>query len=262
MPTVSEIIAFMETIAPLAMQESWDNAGLSCGRPDKAVSTILVALDPFENTAQEAVQVGADLIVTHHPLLFHPASQITDKTAIGRTIMTLIRHDIAAFSAHTNLDIAPDGVGECLAQVLQLQNISVINPQADASGHVWGLLRMGTVSPQPLDAFLSHVKHALHTPVLRYASGGKTVCRVAVGGGACADEWKAAQDAGCDTFVTADAKYNDFWDAQDAGLTLIDAGHFYTENPVCTYLQHVLQNAFPNVQVLLSQMHRDCMKFY
>ena len=262
MPTVSDIIAFMETIAPLAKQASWDNTGLSCGRPDKTVSTILVALDPFENTANEAVQIGADLIVTHHPLLFHPADRITDETAIGRTIMTLIRHDIAAFSAHTNLDIAPHGVGECLAQALHLQNISVIAPQTDSSGNVWGLLRKGTVAPQPLDAFLSHVKQALHTPVLRYAPGGEIVCRIAVGGGACADEWKAARDAGCDTFVTADAKYNDFWDAQDAGLTLIDAGHFYTENPVCTYLQRILQNAFPQVQVLLSQAHRDCMKFY
>lgn len=262
MTTVNDIITFLNTIAPPKKQESWDNSGLSCGRRDKAVSTVLVALDPFADVAEEAIRMGADLIVTHHPLLFRPAYQVTDENAIGQTVMTLVRHDIAAFSAHTNLDIAPEGVGQCLAQALHLQDISAIDPQADAAGKVWGLLRKGAVEPQPLEIFLSHVKQSLHTPVLRYAPAGSTVHRVAVGGGACAGEWKAALQAGCDTFVTADAKYNDFWDARDAGLTLIDAGHFYTENPVCAYLQQILQDAFPDVTVLLSQVHRDCMKFY
>lgn len=263
MTTVNDILTFMETVAPQAKKESWDNVGLSCGRRDKEVRTILVALDPFEDVAEEAVQIGADLIVTHHPLLFHPAYAVTGETAIGRTLITLIRHDIAAFSAHTNLDIAPEGVGHCLAKALQLQNISVIDPQqTDADGGVWGLLRRGTVDAQPLDAFLSRVKQALHTPVLRYAPAGEIVRHVAVGGGACADEWKAALDAGCDTFVTSDARYNDFWDARDAGLTLIDAGHFYTENPVCAYLQRILRDAFPEVKVELSRTHGDCMKFF
>ena len=263
MTTVSDIVALMETIAPQRKKESWDNVGLSCGRPDKKVHTILVVLDPFEDVAAEAVQVGADLIVTHHPLLFHPAYSVTDETAIGRTLMTLIRHDIAAFSAHTNLDIAPEGVGQCLALALGLENISVIEPtEQDAHGNIWGLLRKGSVPEQPLETFLSHVKQTLHTPTLRYAAAGETVHHVAVGGGACADEWKSALDAGCDTFVTSDAKYNDFWDARDAGLTLIDAGHFYTENPVCPWLQRILQTAFPETTVLLSKVHRDCMKFF
>lgn len=263
MTTVSDIVALMETIAPQRKKESWDNVGLSCGRPDKKVHTILVVLDPFEDVAAEAVQVGADLIVTHHPLLFHPAYSVTDETAIGRTLMTLIRHDIAAFSAHTNLDIAPEGVGQCLALALGLENISVIEPtEQDAHGNIWGLLRKGSVPEQPLETFLSHVKQTLHTPTLRYAAAGETVHHVAVGGGACADEWKSALDAGCDTFVTSDAKYNDFWDARDAGLTLIDAGHFYTENPVCPWLQRILQAAFPETTVLLSKVHRDCMKFF
>lgn len=121
---------------------------------------------------------------------------------------------------------------------------------------------MGTVAPQPLETFLLHVKQQLHTPAVRYAPASEKVHRIAVGGGACADEWKSAFAAGCDAFVTADARYNDFWDARDAGLTLIDAGHFYTENPVCTYLQQILQEAFPEIRVVLSQVHQDCMKFY
>lgn len=262
MTTVYDIVRFMESIAPQSKKESWDNVGLLCGRKDKQVTTILVALDPFEDVAEEAVKLGADLIVTHHPLIFHPLYSLTDDTAIGRTAATLLRHDIAAFSAHTNLDIAPQGVGSCLARALGLENISVIEPIEKTADGVWGLLRKGTVAPQSLNDFLAHVKRALQAPAVRYAPASEKVHRVAVGGGACADEWKSAFAAGCDTFVTADARYNDFWDARDAGLTLIDAGHFYTENPVCTYLRRILQEAFPEIRVVLSQVHRDCMKFY
>lgn len=262
MATVYDIVCFMESVAPQAKKESWDNVGLLCGRKDKEVGTILVALDPFEDVAEEAVRVGADLIVTHHPLIFHPLYSLTEDTSIGRTAATLLRHDIAAFSAHTNLDIAPQGVGDCLAKTLGLQDISVIDPIEETANGVWGLLRKGTVAPQSLEDFLDHVKQSLHAPALRYAPASEKVHRVAVGGGACADEWKSALEAGCDTFVTADAKYNDFWDARDAGLTLIDAGHFYTENPVCPYLQRILQEAFPDITVVLSQVHRDCTKFY
>lgn len=262
MTTVYDIVRFMESIAPQSKKESWDNVGLLCGRKDRQVTTILVALDPFEDVAEEAVKLGADLIVTHHPLIFHPLYSLTDDTAIGRTAATLLRHDIAAFSAHTNLDIAPQGVGSCLARALGLEDISVIEPIEKAADGVWGLLRMGTVAPQSLNDFLAHVKRTLQAPAVRYAPASEKVHRVAVGGGACADEWKSAFAAGCDTFVTADARYNDFWDARDAGLTLIDAGHFYTENPVCTYLQRILQEAFPEIRVVLSQVHRDCMKFY
>ena len=152
MTTVYDIVRFMESIAPQSKKETWDNVGLLCGRRDKQVTTILVALDPFEDVAEEAVKLGADLIVTHHPLIFHPLYSLTDDTAIGRTAATLLRHDIAAFSAHTNLDIAPQGVGVCLAAALGLEDISVIEPIEKTAAGVWGLLRMGTVAPQPLES--------------------------------------------------------------------------------------------------------------
>lgn len=263
MTTVKDIIAFMETIAPQSKKESWDHVGLQCGRESKQVRTVLVALDPFEDVADEAAEIGADLILTHHPLIFNPLYALTDSTAIGRTISTLVRHDIAAFHAHTNLDIAPEGVNHCLAKTLGLENIAVIDPlETDRTGAVWGLMRRGTTQEQALEDFLPKVKQALQAPGLRYASGGKRVHHVAVGGGACGEEWPAALRAGCDTFITSDVRYNDFWDARDAGLNIIDAGHFYTENPVCTYLREIISAAFPEVNVVISQKHRDCMKYY
>ena len=110
--------------------------------------------------------------------------------------------------------------------------------------------------------FLRRVQTGLGAPGLRYVDGGRTVCRVAVGGGACAGAIREVWDAGCDTFVTADVKYNQFWDAHDLGLNLIDAGHFWTENPVCTVLAAKLRGQFPEIPVEVSKNHTDCMKFF
>lgn len=263
MTTVNDILLYLETLAPNAMKMDWDNVGLLCGSKNKKVTKILVALDPFESVCKEAAQLGADLLVTHHPLIFQPVSAITDDTAIGRAILTLIQGGISAINAHTNLDCAPGGVNDVLAQKLGLRNIEVIAPSGvDEEGRPWGLLRQGVVDAQPLDHFLKHIKSKLNCPGLKYVSGGKPVSRVAVGGGACAGELREAVNAGCDTFVTADVKYNQFWDAKELGLNLIDAGHFYTENPVCAVLAKKLQAAFPEITVVLSENHTDCANFF
>ena len=107
---------------------------------------------------------------------------------------------------------------------------------------------------------MTRVKEKLGTPVLRYADAGREVRCVAVGGGSCGDEFEAAFRAGCDTLVTADVKYNHFWDAKELGINIIDAGHYYTENPICTVLAENLRTAFPNAEVIFSD-HKDCMQF-
>ena len=131
----------------------------------------------------------------------------------------------------------------------------------DENGAPYGLLRCGYVEETALDSFLTHVKEMLGTPVLRFARGTDRVRKVAVGGGACAGAMHLAKAAGCDTFVTADVKYNQFWDARDLGMNLIDAGHFYTENPVCAYIAEKLTRHFPDLVVEISQNHADCMEF-
>lgn len=252
------ILDYLQTIAPAEMKYDWDNVGLLCGDREQEVHKVLVALDPFMDVCREAKAVGADLILTHHPLIFQPARSITEDDPVGRCILFLIRNGIAAVNAHTNLDCAPGGVNDVLAQTLGLQDISVIDEQ----GRPCGLLRKGNVEQMSLEAFLNIVKEKLGTPVLRYVDGGKPVCKVAVGGGSCGDELELALSAGCDTFVTADVKYNQFRDAYDLGLNLIDAGHFYTENPVMPVLAAKLQVQFSEISVELSKNHTDCMKFY
>ncbi len=262
MNTVSDVLQFIETLAPVYMKESWDHVGLNCGHMDAPVEKILVALDPFESI-DEAIEMGADLLITHHALLWKP-DFITDRDAQGRRTLKLIENRIAHINAHTNLDLAPGGVNDILAQTLGLEDIQVVNPVGtDPDGQPYGLLRSGIVPDGcSMENFLDHVKTALGCDGLRYAMAHDWVYRIAVGGGACAGEMLAAKNAGCDTFVTSDVRYNQFRDAYDLGMNLIDAGHFHTERPVCGMLAAVLAESFPEIQVKVSENQQDVMKFY
>lgn len=255
MATVADILAFLDTLAPRSLKMDWDNCGMLCGRPGREVHRILVALDPFDTVIDEAIRVKADLLVTHHPLIFRNGLMaVNEDTEAGRCVLKLVENSIAAINAHTNLDIAPGGINDVLAQTLGLNGIEIIGEE--------GLLRRGTVPAQPLPQFLAHVKQALGCDGLRYVEVGRPVATVAVGGGACADEMQEALAAGCDTFVTSDVKYNQFRTAFQLGLNLIDAGHFHTENPAMPVLRDRLQAAFPEIEVLFADSHQDCMKFF
>lgn len=253
MTTVKDILTFVESVAPTDLKLEWDNVGLLCGRSDKEVRTVLVALDPFTHICEEAAQVGADLLVTHHPLIFQPLRAVTDHTTIGKAIMKLVANDISAINAHTNLDCADGGINDTLASLLELRDAAVIGDEH--------LLRAGYFE-STLPAFLEHVKHKLGCSGLRYVDGGKPVCKVAVGGGSCGSDLPEAVAAGCDTFVTADVKYNQFWDAKELGINLIDAGHFNTENPGTRVLAEKIAAQFPEIKVIFAESHRDCVNFY
>ncbi len=255
MTTVNDILNYIETLAPRSLKMDWDNVGLNCGSRTAPVNKILVALDPFEHVCREAVEWGADLLVTHHPLIFKPWPTVTDDAAISRGLMELVRHDISHICAHTNLDCAEGGVNDVLAATLGLENVEPL-------GAYGGMMRCGYVPEQSLAQFLGFVKERLGCDGLRYCDGGKPVRKVAVGGGSCSDGLYDTILAGCDTFVTSDVRYNGFWDAQEQGLTLIDAGHFPTENPMVAVLAAKLQAQFPEIQVKISEKHHDCMKFY
>lgn len=260
MATVNDILAFMEATAPQYMQYEWDNTGMLCGSRSREVNKILVALDPFEEVCLEAAEVGADLLITHHPLIFDRLKAINDETDTGRAIMVLIQNGITAVNAHTNLDCAPGGINDTLAEILGLSNIEIIDSKGEEIPY--GLLRMGTVSQQPLSGFMTLVKERLGCKALRYVDGGKPVYKVAVGGGSCGSDLMDAVKAGCDTFVTADVKYNQFHDAKSYGINMIDAGHFHTENPGCIVLAEKLRKAFPEITVAVSTKHKDHMNFF
>ena len=163
---------------------------------------------------------------------------------------------------HTNLDCCPGGVNDVLAAKLGLEHVEILHPMGtDRQGRPYGLVRMGTVPEQSLAGFASFVKQALSFPGVRFADAGKSVRIVAVGGGSCGSEIDAVLAAGCDTFVTAALKYNQFEEAKYRGLNLIDAGHFETENPVCEVLERILREAYPEIPVFRAQKHHDETQF-
>ena len=262
MTTVRDIYNALFAFAPAYMKYDWDNVGLLCGHFDAPVTTVLVALDPMPDVIEEAKAVGAQCIVTHHPLIFDAPRAINDESYTGRCILLLAEAHIAAINLHTNLDVCPGGVNDVLAGTLGLTAVSVLNPIGqDVQGRPYGLIRTGSVREQSLPAFAAFVKETLGCPGLRYADAGRPVQRVAVGGGSCGSAIDEVLAAGCDTLVTADLKYNHFEEAKYRGLNLIDAGHFETENPVCAVLARILCEALPDVRVLCSNVHKDETQF-
>ena len=261
MVTVQTVYDFLKTLAPESMAYEWDHVGLLCGRSDRPVEKILVALDPFPAVCREAKELGCQLLVTHHPILWK-LENVNDTTITGRDMLYLIENGISAVNAHTNLDCAPDGVNDCLAVRLGLEQVEVIDPMGtDSEGRAYGLLRGGVISATEPTDFVQTVKTALGCEGVRFVAGNRPVTKVAVGGGSCGDSLYRIHALGYDALVTADCKYNLFADAAELGITLIDAGHFETENPVCSVLAEKLQAAFPDLEIILSKIHKDCIKF-
>ena len=252
MPTVAQIEQALFQLAPKDLAFDWDNVGHLEGSPDQEVQRVLVALDVTENVVSEAEKLGCQLIVSHHPLMnvrWHQAEMQTLRPDryLGRLLRRLVKADISVISMHTNLDIAPGGVNDALAEALRIED------PGPMPGDETGLCRVGRLrNPVKLSDFAGEVCKALHANGVRYA-GDRPVEYIVVGGGACGCYIPQAIAAGCDTFVTSDLKYNDFLDTE--GLNLIDAGHFPTENVVCPALQDRLTEAFPAVDVLCSTSH-------
>ena len=254
MSTVKKILEYCLSLAPKDWKEDWDNVGLLCGHADAQVNRCLAALDVTMAVVEEAAEWGAELIVSHHPLLFSTQA-LSDEKPDGRLLLYLAEHQIAVISLHTNLDSAPGGVNDVLAARLGLTDAATFD------GEVYGIGRIGTVPEQDLLTFAQFVRERLGAGGVRYADGGKPVRRVAVGGGSCMDFLPQALAAGCDTFVTGDVKYHQFQQAATLGVNLIDAGHFPTEDPVCEVLCDALAAQFPEIDVKKSAIHADCVKF-
>ena len=260
MATVREIFQELDRWAPFETQMDFDNAGFLVGRGDREVRKILVSLDITEAVAEEAAAWGADLIVSHHPVIFHPVKRLTDETPTGRTLLALAERGVAAICAHTNLDAAQGGVNVCLAQALGLTELEQLcQDGVDRNGQPYGVGRVGLCHAAGLSAgeYAAYVKEKLNAAGVRFADGGKPVRRVAVGGGSCGSMLSDALAAGCDTFVTADVKYDQFLEAKALGISLMDAGHYATENVVCPKLVQYLALKFPGIPIQLSQVHRE-----
>lgn len=259
MATVKEIYEYLDALAPFSLQMDFDNSGFLVGRGEAFVKKIMVALDITQEVIDEAVTIGCQLIVSHHPIIFRPAKSMTDGGLVGKCLLALAENHVAAICAHTNLDVVAGGVNDALAQKLKLSQVELLHRDGlDAQGRPYGIGRVGTVNGfGSTREFAAFVQMQLNAKGLRLEDAGRPVHKVAVGGGACGEYMKDAVNMGCDTFVTADIKYNTFLDAKELGLNLIDAGHFSTENVVCPVLAQWLTKGFPDVEIIVSNVHKE-----
>ena len=261
---IIDVYRALDQWAPFDTQMDFDNAGFLVGRGEREVRRVLVSLDITEAVAAEAGRWGAELIVSHHPVIFHPVKALTDQTSTGRTLLLLAEQGIGAVCAHTNLDAAQGGVNDCLARALELDGVELLcRDGTDGQGRPYGIGRVGSTTGAPMyaPAFAAFVKEALGANGVRYVDARRPVRRVAVGGGACADLLRDALALGCDTFVTADVKYNGFLDAKALGVNLIDAGHYPTEQVVCPVLAKWLAAGFPQVEILSTSRHKEAFLY-
>lgn len=254
MTTVNQVFEFLNELAPLEKQMSFDNAGFLVGHGEAPVSRIITALDITDDVISEAVCEKAELIVSHHPVIFHPAKRITDDDVTGAKILALAENHIAAICMHTNLDVAEGGVNDILLNLLGAEYCGVLDE--DGCGRI-GFMR----SEMLFDEFLQATKLVLSANGLRYYSADKNVRKLAVMGGAGADAIRTAAEQGCDTYVTSDIKYHEFQLAQSLGINIIDAGHFCTEDPVITDITEKLSAAFPEIIVKKSAVHHQLVQF-
>ena len=264
MATVKDIYDFLDYKAPFYSQMGFDNAGFLVGRSDQQVRRVLVALDITEEVIREAADIGANLIISHHPVIWEGPKSVTEETVLGRKLLALTGNGISAICAHTNLDAAIGGVNDAFAAALGLEGVELLKVYGNYhDGTPYGIERTGYLTWQPasLPEFAAFVKERLGSNGVRYVDAGRPVHKVAIGGGNCSGSIYDALYAGCDTFVTADVKYDGFLDAKAMGLNLIDAGHYPTENVVCPVLAGWLNEAFPELPVTISERHREVFSY-
>lgn len=223
-------------MAPLAIQEEWDRSGFMLGSLDDETTGILVTLDLTREILTAAIDAGANLIVTHHPVIFEPLASVDRETAKGDLIARALIAGITVLSWHTNYDKAEGGVNDVLAEKLGLTDVQALGEEIG---------RIGTIPETTAEAFADTVRRALALPhTTLYGDPETPVHRVALVGGSGMDHIASARESGADLFVTGDIRYHNAQDALDLGLTLIDATHDGTENPAMETLAEKLRRAF------------------
>ena len=253
-----EIIDRLEEDYPLECAEEWDNPGLLAGRRGREVKKIFVALDADEAAIRQAVEWGADMLITHHPLLFHSINQVTDDTFIGRRILALIENDISYYAMHTNFDVL--GMGRLNRKILHLQNTRVLEVTRENDGVLEGIGRIGDLPhPMTLRETAEFVRRqfgleAVRCYGLEQDEGRGTeervkVTRVAVCGGSGKSVVEKALQEDAQVLVTGDIDYHTGIDAMAQGLFIIDAGHYGTESCFISFMVRKLTALFPDCEV-------------
>ncbi|MDR3180851.1 MAG: Nif3-like dinuclear metal center hexameric protein [Prevotellaceae bacterium] len=259
--TAAHIAAAIEEQAPLIYQENYDNAGFCVGRPDTVIQSVLLCVDVTEAVLEEAVRLGANMVVSHHPVIFTGLKKVTGATYVERIVAQAIKNDIVLYAAHTNMDSALHGVSWAMAQQLGLHDIKVLSlreaPEQSGFGAVGNL-----PGGMNVRSFFDLLKQVFAVPCVRHSAllPGE-VRRVAMCGGSGAFLLHDAIAAGAQCFVSADLKYHDFFNA-DGQIIMADIGHYESEKYVLSIFYELLTKKIPNFAIRITQAGLNPVYYY
>ena len=253
MATVKSIYEFLDKIAPFNTALEFDNCGLLVGDFNKEADKVLLTLDITKNVVEEAREIGAQLIISHHPIIFKSLSEIR----FNSTVHLLSKFEISAICAHTNLDIAPKGVNFCLAEKLALSNLEMLVYEENQPLGLIGELQ-SNMDPKE---FALHIKNKLGCKGLRYTATDKKIKKVAVCSGSGGEFVIEAMKKGADAFVTGEIKHSQILKANEENLIIVDAGHYKTENVITEPLKNELEKHFSNVEFFITETFTDKIEY-
>lgn len=243
--TVQTVADAVNRLAPRKLAEDWDNPGLLVGEPTAEVKKIFVCLDVLDEKISRAIELDAQLIVAHHPLIFHAIKNVRFDLPLGKKIARLIKNNLAVFAAHTNLDSAEGGVNDILAKKIGLVDVKNLGDEE------FSMARLGNLeTPMTAENFARHVKKSLNADNVRLVDAGNfLIKKVGVCGGAGADFIQKAKFFGAQAFVTGDVKYHEAQAAVENKIHVVDAGHFATEFPIVHELAIYLRDELKDFDV-------------
>ena len=245
-----EIIQVIEASYPRSAALEFDNVGLLAGRAEKEAARVYLALDATDAVIDRAVEAGADMLITHHPLIFSPLKKVTDEDFIGRRVVRLIQNDIAYYAMHTNYDVL--GMAPLAERILKIQNADVLDVTMSGDGKEEGIGRVGDLEKSmTLEECCVYVKHRLKLGSLKvFGDMDRMVSRLAVSPGSGRSAVAPAIAKGADVLVTGDIGHHDGLDAVEQGLAVIDAGHYGTEYIFIDDMKRFLNEKLPVLDVI------------
>lgn len=245
---ICELYRLLSEKIPTSLSCEWDNDGLMCCQdPDRELKKVLIALDITAAVAEEAIAGGYDVILSHHPLIFHPLKALNPADPVAKKAIRLLCAGVTAMSFHTRLDAVVGGVNDTLATALGLTDVVPFGENGEEIGRI-GVL----TTEMSLDAFAEKVKTVTDAPCVQVADAGLPVHRVALLGGGGSSDVDVARASGADTYLTGELKHNQLTDAPENGMNLIAAGHFYTENLICNRLYELVREIDPTAEITIT----------
>ncbi len=254
MSIIKEVFNAMNEIAPFNLAEQWDNSGLLIGDMNDNVTKSLICLDVTDDIVDEAIEKNCELIISHHPLIFTPLKSISTQSIYAK----LIKNDIGVISAHTNFDIANGGINDIIVEKLNAKiTQNYIEPTFD---NTIGLGKIATLEDKfSAEDFAEKLKRIFHSTVIRYNDTVKKISKIAICSGSGGSILPIISNQNVDAFITGDVKHDQFIDAQREGLTIFDAGHFYTENIALENLAQRLSDKLPSVDFSIADNNKDIL---